>query len=191
MSKITESEIELYALEELENRGFQYLHGPVIAHDGENPLRQDYGQVILSTKLAEILPSINPDLPQDAILQAIKEVERIQSPDLLKNNEDFHRFITDGFPVTYRANGVEKNDYCWLIDFEHPERNSFIAVNQFTILENNNNKRPDIILFINGLPLVVIELKNAADENATIRKAFDQIQTYKATIPTLFNPTWR
>lgn len=187
MSKITESEIELYALEELENQGFQYLHGPVIAHDGENPLRQDYGQVILSTKLAEILPSINPDLPQDAILQAIKEVERIQSPDLLKNNEDFHRFITDGIPVTYRANGVEKNDYCWLIDFEHPERNSFIAVNQFTILENNNNKRPDIILFINGLPLVVIELKNAADENATIRKAFDQIQTYKATIPTLFN----
>jgi len=187
MSKITESEIELYALEELENQGFQYLHGPVIAHDGENPLRQDYGQVILSTKLAEILPSINPDLPQDAILQAIKEVERIQSPDLLKNNEDFHRFITDGIPVTYRANGVEKHDYCWLIDFEHPERNSFIAVNQFTILENNNNKRPDIILFINGLPLVVIELKNAADENATIRKAFDQIQTYKATIPTLFN----
>ncbi|MEX2336209.1 MAG: type I restriction endonuclease subunit R [Fulvivirga sp.] len=187
MSKITESEIELYALEELENQRFQYLHGPVIAHDGESPMRQDYGQVILSTKLAEILPSINPDLPHDAILQAIKEVERIQSPDLLKNNEDFHRFITDGIPVTYRANGVEKHDYCWLIDFEHPERNSFIAVNQFTILENNNNKRPDIIIFINGLPLVVIELKNAADENATIRKAFDQIQTYKATIPTLFN----
>lgn len=194
MSKITESEIELYALEELENQGFQYLHGPVIAHDGENPLRQDYGQVILSSKLAEILPVLNPNLPMEAIAQAVKEVERIQSPDLLKNNEDFHRFITDGVPVTYRINGIEKNDYCWLIDFEHPDRNSFIAVNQFTVLENNHasgragiNKRPDIILFINGLPLVVIELKNAADENATIRKAFDQIQTYKATIPTLFN----
>lgn len=187
MSKITESEIELYALEELENQGFQYLHGPAIAHDGENPLRQDYGQVILSTKLQEILPVINPQLPNEAIFQAIKEVERIQSPDLLKNNEDFHRFLTDGIPVSYRLNGVEKNDYCWLIDFERPESNSFLAVNQFTILENNNNKRPDILLFINGIPLVVVELKNAADENATVRKAFDQIQTYKATIPTLFN----
>lgn len=187
MSKITESEIELYALEELENQGFQYLHGPAIAHDGENPLRQDYGQVILSKKLQEILPVINPQLPHEAIFQAIKEVERIQSPDLLKNNEDFHRFLTDGIPVSYRLNGVEKNDYCWLIDFERPESNSFLAVNQFTILENNNNKRPDILLFINGIPLVVVELKNAADENATVRKAFDQIQTYKATIPTLFN----
>jgi type I restriction enzyme R subunit len=187
MRKITESEIELYALEELENQGFQYLHGPTIAHDGENPLRQDYGQVILSTKLQEILPLINPHLPHEAIFQAIKEVERIQSPDLLKNNEDFHRFLTDGIPVSYRLNGVEKNDYCWLIDFERPESNSFLAVNQFTILENNNNKRPDILLFINGIPLVVVELKNAADENATVRKAFDQIQTYKATIPTLFN----
>jgi len=187
MSKITESEIELYALEELENQGFQYLHGPAIAHDGENPMRQDYSQVLLISKLQEVLPAINPQLPQEAIFQAIKEVERIQSPDLLKNNEDFHRFLTDGIPVTYRLDGVEKNDYCWLIDYEHPEGNSFLAVNQFTILENNNNKRPDILLFVNGIPLVVVELKNAADENATVRKAFDQIQTYKATIPTLFN----
>ena len=187
MSKITESEIELYALEELENQGFQYLHGPDIAHDGENPMRQDYSQALLRSKLLEALPAINPQLPQEAIFQAIKEVERIQSPDLLKNNEDCHRFLTDGIPVTYRLDGVEKNDYCWLIDYEHPESNSFLAVNQFTILENNNNKRPDILLFVNGIPLVVVELKNAADENATVRKAFDQIQTCKATIPTLFN----
>jgi len=187
MSKITESEIELYALEELENQGFQYLHGPDIAHDGENPMRQDYSQALLRSKLLEALPAINPQLPQEAIFQAIKEVGRIQSPDLLKNNEDFHRFLTDGIPVTYRLDGVEKNDYCWLIDYEHPESNSFLAVNQFTILENNNNKRPDILLFVNGIPLVVVELKNAADENATVRKAFDQIQTCKATIPTLFN----
>mgnify|MGYP000179818715 CR=1 FL=1 len=186
MSKITESDIELYALEELEAQGFQYEHGPAIAHDGENPLRQDYHQVTLSSKLQEVLPRINPNLPADAIFQAIKEVERIQSPDLLKNNEDFHRFLTDGIPVSYRENGEEKNDYCWLIDFNNPENNLFQAVNQFTIIENNNNKRPDIILFVNGLPLVVIELKNAVDENATIRKAFDQLQTYKATIPSLF-----
>lgn len=186
MSKITESDIEFYALEELEQQDFIYKYGPAIAHDGENPLRQDYHQVVLSSILSEVLPSINPSLPSDAIYQAIKEVERIQSTDLLKNNEDFHRFLTDGIPVSYRINGEEKNDYCWLIDFNNPSNNLFQAINQFTIIENNNNKRPDIILFINGLPLVVIELKNAVDENATIRKAFDQLQTYKATIPSLF-----
>ncbi|KAB1065131.1 type I restriction endonuclease subunit R [Salibacter halophilus] len=187
MGKITESDIELYALEELEDQGYEYYHGPSIAADGETPLRKDYSDVVLSSKLEEALIRINPHLPHDAIVDSVKQVERIQSPDLLKNNEDFHRLLTDGVPVTYRENGEEKNDYCWLIDFHNPENNTFSAVNQFTIIENNNTKRPDIILFVNGLPLVVMELKSAADENATIKKAFNQIETYKATIPSLFN----
>ena len=186
MSRITESDIESYALKWLEDQGFQYYYGPALAHDGENPLRQDYSQVVLSGKLSEALHAINPDLPDDAISQAIKEVERIQSSDLFKSNEDLHRFLTDGVPVTYRVNGEEKHDHCRLIDFQDPANNVFHAVNQFTIVENNHTKRPDVILFINGLPLVIIELKNAADENATTRKAFDQIQTYKSTIPGLF-----
>ena len=122
-------------------------------------------------------------------------MQRINSPELLTNNEAFHRFLTDGVPVSYRTSLpmggtegglVEKNDYVWLIDFANPLNNEFLAVNQYTVIENNQNKRPDILLFVNGIPLVLIELKNAADESATVRRAFDQIQTYKAVIPCLF-----
>ena len=116
----------------------------------------------------------------------MRAVQRISSPELLSNNETFHRFLTDGVPVQYRLDGDEKGDYVWLIDFENLLNNEFLAVNQYTVIENNQNKRPDILLFVNGIPLVLIELKNPADENATITKAFDQIQTYKATIPSLF-----
>ena len=123
------------------------------------------------------------------------DVQRINSPELLTNNEAFHRFLTDGVPVSYRTSLpmggiegglVERNDYVWLIDFANPLNNEFLVVNQYTVIENNQNKRPDILLFVNGIPLVLIELKNAADASATVRRAFDQIQTYKAVIPCLF-----
>ncbi len=193
MSKITESDIEQYTIEELEDLGFQFLHGPDISPDGEFPERKAYSDVVLVDRLRTAIQKLNPDVPVDARDQAIREVQRINSPELITNNESFHRFLTEGVPVTYRTplqernwGGPEKNDYVWLIDFSNPLNNEFLVVNQYTIIENNRHKRPDILLFVNGIPLVVIELKNPADENATIRKAFDQIQTYKATILSLF-----
>lgn len=111
---------------------------------------------------------------------------RIYSPDLLHNNEEFHRLLVEKVKIPYQQNGYERSHEVALIDFENTANNQFLVVNQYTIIENNQNKRPDVLLFVNGLPLVVIELKNATDENASIRSAFKQIQTYKAIIPSLF-----
>lgn len=186
MTKITENEIELYTIEELEGLGFQFIHGPDISPDGDSPERQSYSDVVMAGRLRTAVQRLNPNIPADAQEQALRSVQRIHSPELLTNNEAFHRFLTDGVPVQYRIDGNEKSDYVWLIDFANPLNNEFLAVNQYTVIENNQNKRPDILLFVNGIPIVLLELKNAADENATIRKAYDQIQTYKATIPSLF-----
>ncbi|MBU4057285.1 type I restriction endonuclease subunit R, partial [Patescibacteria group bacterium] len=108
------------------------------------------------------------------------------SPELINNNETFHRYLTDGIEVEFQKDGITRGDKVWLVDFKHPENNEFLVVNQYTVIENNINKRPDVVLFVNGLPLVVIELKNPADENATVKSAFNQMQTYKAMIPSLF-----
>ena len=186
MKSLTEDNIEQYTISELKELGFQYVHGVDISPDGDKAERSAYDEVILKQRLLSAVIKINSDIPADACSQAVNEISRIYSPDLLTNNEAFHKFLTDGVPVTYQKNGEEKNDYVWLIDFKNPLNNEFLVVNQYTIIEKNNNKRPDVLLFVNGIPLVVIELKNAADENATIRKAYEQIQTYKATIPSLF-----
>ena len=118
--------------------------------------------------------------------EALKEVGRIQSPELLANNEAFHRLLTEGVKVSYQQHGNERGDLVWLVDFANPDNNEFVVANQFTVIENNQNKRPDLILFVNGLPLVVMELKNASDENATVKSAYQQLETYKKTIPGLF-----
>src|SRR5690606_4891488 len=106
--------------------------------------------------------------------------------DLLDNNETFHRLLTEGIPVNKRIDGDDRGDRVWIIDFSNPHNNDFVVANQFTIIENGNNKRPDVLLFVNGIPLVVIELKNAADANTTLHSAYKQAETYKAVIPTLF-----
>jgi type I restriction enzyme R subunit len=186
MPRICENDIEVMTVEELEKLGFAYILGPQIAPDADSPERQSYGDIVLVGRLRSAISKFNPTVPYDAHEDAIKQVLRISSPDLISNNEQFHRFLTDGVDVEYRKNGDIIGDKVWLVDFNNPGNNEFLVVNQFTVIENNQNKRPDIILFINGLPLVVIELKNAADENATIHKAYEQIQTYKATIPSLF-----
>jgi type I restriction enzyme R subunit len=186
MSKITENEIELYTIEELESMGFQFLQGADIAPDGEYPERQFYSDVILINRLRLAIQKLNPAIPADAREQALREVQRINSPELLANNEAFHQFLIEKVKIPYQQDGYERSYEVALIDFANPLENEFLVVNQYTVVENNQNKRPDILLFVNGIPLVLIELKNAADENATIRKAFDQIQTYKATIPSLF-----
>ena len=141
---------------------------------------------MLSGRLSGAVQRINPSVPYHALQQAVKEVERIHSPELLANNEAFHRLLTEGVKVSYSQDGSERGDLVWLIDFANPENNEFIVANQFTVIENDQNKRPDIVLFVNGLPLVVVELKNAIDENTTLKSAYQQLETYKHTIPSLF-----
>ena len=140
MSKITESEIELYSLEELEKSGFHYLSGPEIAPDGITPERQDYSTILLIDRLKTAIQKLNPVIPADVLNLAISQLQRIHSPELITNNELFHRYLTDGIPVTWHEKGVEKNDYVWLIDFKSPANNEFLAINQYTIIENNQNK---------------------------------------------------
>ena len=186
MTKITESTIELLAIELLQNLGYEYIYGPTIAPDGETPERESYEQVLLLERLQNAVKRINKSMPADAQAEAIREIQRIASPELLANNEAFHRLLTEGIPVTKRVGGYERGDRIWLIDFNNPLNNEFVVANQFTIIENNHIKRPDVILFINGIPLVVMELKNAADKNTSVRSAFRQIETYKSLIPGLF-----
>jgi type I restriction enzyme R subunit len=186
MSHITEDAIEKYGIELMERLGYQYVYGPNLAPDGAVPERESYSQVLLTRRLKQAVMRINHHLPPDIQEQAIKEIQRIGSPDLVTNNKAFHRYLTEGVPVSRRVDGYERGDRLWLIDFKNPDNNDFLVVNQFTVVENNNNKRPDVIVFVNGIPLVVVELKNPADETATVRSAFRQIETYKATIPGLF-----
>lgn len=186
MTRITEHSIEAFAIELLDKLGYEYIYAPNIAPDGETPERESYEQVLLVERLQNAVKRINKSMPADAQAEAIKEIQRIASPELLANNEAFHRLLTEGIPVSKRVDGDDRGDRVWLIDFKNPYNNDFVVANQFTVVENNNNKRPDVILFVNGIPLVVIELKNAADENATINSAFKQIETYKSIIPTLF-----
>lgn len=185
-TKITESQIEQFAVELLETQGYHYIYGPDIAPDSDTPARQSFEDVLLLERLRNAIARINPTIPADVREDAIRQILRISSPELIANNETFHRMLTEGINVNYQKDGNTRGDLVWLIDFDQPENNDFVVLNQFTIIENHVNKRPDVILFINGLPLVVIELKNAADENATIYSAFKQLDTYKQAIPTLF-----
>lgn len=187
MNKITETDIELLAIEELEKLGWQYLYAPQIAYDGEFPERDSYADVVLKERLKSAISKINSEIPATALEQAFNEVMRIHTPDLLQTNENFHSLLTEGIKVEYQKDGETRGDRVFLIDYKNPLNNEFLALNQFTVIENNQNKRPDLVLFVNGLPLIIVELKNPADEKATVQKAFTQLQNYKSAIPTLYN----
>ena len=186
MTKITENAIENFCIELLEKQGYEYIYAPDIAPDSDDPQRSHFEDVLLSSRLMDAVARINPTIPYDAQQEAIKEISRIHSPELLTNNETFHRMLTEGVKVSYQKEGSQRGDLVWLVDFDNPENNDFVVANQLTVIENGVNKRPDVVLFVNGLPLVVIELKNAADKNASVKSAYKQLQTYKASIPSLF-----
>ena len=186
MTKLTESAIEDFAIKLFERLGYDYTYAPDIAPDGDTPERSHYDEVLLTGRLESALKRINPKLSPALHHAALKEVQRIHSPELLANNEAFHRLLTEGVPVSAHKDGDERGERVWLIDFAKPENNEFVVANQFTVIENHQNKRPDLVLFVNGIPLVVIELKNAVDENATIKAAYQQLETYKQAIPSLF-----
>jgi len=186
MTKITESAIEKFAIELLEKQGYQYIYAPSIAPDSDTPERQSFKDVLLLDRLQTAVGRMNFNIPQAARDDAIKQIQRLNSPELIANNEAFHRMLTEGIKVSYQKDGHQRGDLVWLIDFKKPDNNDFLVINQFTVVDNDINKRPDIVLFINGLPLVVIEMKNPVDEQATIISAFKQLQTYKQAIPGLF-----
>ncbi len=186
MTKLTESQLETFAIELLQKQGYQYLYGPDIAPDSEAPQRESFESVLLVDKLKLAIDRLNPAVPAVAREDALRQVLRVHSPQLIAGNEVFHRMLTDGVNVAFRDGTEERGAYVRLIDFTEADNNDFCVVNQFTVVENHQNKRPDVILFVNGLPLVVLELKNPADENATIRSAYEQLRTYKEMIPSLF-----
>ena len=183
---IYESDIEEASLNWFAGLGYTVLHGPDIAPDTSDAERATYKEVILSRRLRDAVAHLNPEIPADAQQEAIRKVLHPDSPALVQNNRAFHQILVDGIEVEYRQpNGTIRGERVRLVDFDKPENNNWLAVNQFTVIEKSD-RRPDIVLFINGLPLAVIELKNPTDEKATVLTAFRQIQTYKQEIPTLF-----
>jgi type I restriction enzyme, R subunit len=183
---MTEDQLEQEALGWLTDVGYTHRFGPDIAHDGGTPQRTDYRQVVLTFRLRESITRLNPSIPVAAREDALQQVLDLGIPALLPANRAFHRLLVGGVPVQYQQDGDTRGDFVRLIDWADASRNEFWAVNQFTIKGAHHTRRPDIILFINGLPLVLIELKNPADLNADVWKAYDQIQTYKAQIPDVF-----
>ena len=184
---LTESTVEDAALDWLAGLDWQVAHGPDIAPDTPAAERADYGQVVLERRLRDALARLNPDLPPEAIDDSFRKLTRPEGPTLETRNRAFHRMIVDGVTIEYRSdNGAIRGAQACVIDFDDPANNDRLAINQFTVVENKHERRPDVVLFVNGLPLGVIELKNPADEDATIWIAWQQLQTYKAELPTLF-----
>jgi type I restriction enzyme, R subunit len=183
---MTEDQLEKEALCWLSELGYAIHSGPDIAHDGPNPQRADHRQVVLPFRLREALQRLNPDIPTAAWEDALQQVMDLGIPSLLSANRAFHRLLVSGVPVQYQKGGETRGDFVRLVDWSDPARNEFWAVNQFSIKGPHHTRRPDIILFVNGLPLVLLELKNPADLTADIWKAYDQIQTYKEQIPDVF-----
>lgn len=183
MTKPNEDTLEYACIEWLEAIGYEYLHGTETIDRG---LRTKYSDVILEPLLLEQLQRINPTIPSRALEEVIEKLGTLSSLQLYKNNQSFHHLLTNGITVSYEKAGEVIDDIVWLVDFDNPEKNDFKVVNQLTVILNDNNKRPDLVLFVNGLPMGVFELKNMFDEDATILGAYNQLQTYKDKIPDLF-----
>ena len=184
MTTITENDVESSALAWLSDLGWQVLHGPDISTGAE---RGDYGQVVLERRLRDALGRLNPDLPAVALEDALHRLVRPEGSTLVARNRYFHQMLVDGVTVEYRTHdGTVRSAQARAVGFDAAAVNDWLAVNQFTVSEDRNTRRPDIILFINGLPLGVIELKNPAAEDATVWTAWQQLQTYQAELPTLF-----
>ena len=166
--------------------GWEIIYGSDIEPESNRPQRENFKQVVLEEPLKTAIARINPDIPEDYIDDVISNVLKPESLDLLTNNQSFHKFLLEGVPVQYKQDDEIKDDKVFLIDFSDADNNHFQAINQFTVKGSKQHRRPDIICFINGLPLAVFELKSPSDEKADIWTAFNQIQTYKEEMPDLF-----
>lgn len=187
MALITEDHVELQSIEWFKDLGYNYACGYDIAPDGETPERADYRSVTLKDRVLSSLKRLNPEIPQSAIDAAFAQLVNPNIPALMSCNRQVHSWITKGVKVTYHEGNQEVGKQLKVIDFENPENNDWLVVNQFRIHGVKQNRRPDVLVFLNGLPLGVIELKNVADAKADIWAAYNQLQTYKTDIPDLFN----
>jgi type I restriction enzyme R subunit len=183
---MTEDQLEQETLGWLLEQGYRHIFGPDIAHDGSKPERSSYRDVLLVGRLASAIERLNPQIPSASRDDALAQIKDLGTPALLGANRQFHKLFCTGVPVQYQRDGETIGDFVQLIDWANSGSNDWLAVNQFTLQGAKHTRRPDIILFVNGLPLVLLELKNPADANADIWKAFDQIQTYKEQIPDVF-----
>ena len=187
MTMLAETDVEQAALSWLVALGWQAAHGPDIAPDTLGAERGDYAQVMLERRLRDALAALNSGLPVSALDDALRRLTRPEGSSLDARNRAFHRMLVNGVAIEYRdAAGKVRGHQVRVIDFDNTANNDWLAINQFTVTENQDTRRPDVVLFVNGLPLGLIELKNPADEDATIRTAWNQLQTYKAELPTLF-----
>jgi type I restriction enzyme R subunit len=187
MATLTEADIESLALGWLASLGWQTRHDLELAPGGLFAERRDYQQVVLEERLRNALLALNPDLPAEALEDAYRKVLNPEGATLEQRNRAFHRMLVDGVPVEYRtASGEMCGGRARIVDFETPDNNDWLAVRQFTVVENRHTRRPDLVLFVNGLPLAILELKNPVDERATLWTAYSQLQTYKQEIPSLF-----
>jgi len=189
VNTLNESTVELAALEYLRQLGWSTAFGPSIAPDAPGTERSSYEQVYLYNRLRAAATRINPALDPSVVDEAVKRLERAESQSAIAENFRVHQLISQGVPVEYRdADGAVRTVRVLLIDFEHPTNNDWVAVNQFTVVHNGRKRRPDIVAFVNGIPLALFELKNLANEHATLKTAWNQIQTYRNDIPTIFTP---
>ncbi len=186
--KVSENTVEETALSWLEELGYRVKHGPDIAPGEAYSEREDFRDVVPVGRLSESLSRINPGIPEEALEEAVKKLIRADSPDPVVNNRQFHSYLTDGVPVEYYSKTEDRtvHDQVWIADFSDPDNNDWLAVNQFSVVENKNHRRADVVIFLNGLPVAVMELKNPADEYADLWGAYNQLQTYKSEIPSLF-----
>lgn len=182
----SESMVEHAAIEWFQSLGYAYASGIDIAPDGTSPERGSYTDVFLRNRFHEALRRINPHLGPDTLEVVARSVLSPETPSLTEQNQAVHRWLSRGVAVLTRKGGTVRGDHAWLLDFEHPDRNDWLVVNQLTVIEGKHNRRPDLVVYMNGLPLAVIELKNPEDPNATLRSAWNQLQTYQSHIPTLF-----
>lgn len=184
---INEDLVEQVVLSTLEGLGYTRLGADEASPDGSAPERDTYHEVVLEERLLAAAQRLNPTIPQDAIDDALRTLQRRETPSLVEENRRVHQMLVDGIDVEFPTeDGTIRGDKVWLIDFTEPANNDWVVTNQFTVVEGKYNRRPDVVVFVNGMPIAVVELKNAAGENATVEAAFDQLQTYKAQIPSLF-----
>lgn len=189
MSAFNENTVELAALEYFAELGYHTLHGPDIAPGEPGAERDSYEEVFLWGRLRDAIRRINPGTSPALIDEAIKRVRRAESQSPIDENYRLHQLITEGVPVERRdADGALRTTRLWLVDFEQPENNDWVAINQFTIVENGKNRRPDVLVLVNGMPLALLELKNPTAEHATLKSAWNQVQTYRQDVPSVFVP---
>ena len=182
---ITEDQLEQLSLDWFQDTGWEYANGVDISPDGDDPERDDYRVVVLKDRLAEAVARLNPDLPPSAVDDVVHIVANPDHPSLEQNNRALHRLYTNGVKVEYSTDDGKETIYAQIIDFQNPDNNDLLVVNQFSVAGTKQARRPDVVVFVNGLPLAVVELKNPADESADVWKAYSQLQTYKDEISDL------